>query len=658
MHTRTPTSGTASVRFWLTIGFYIGMYEVARILFFSPPEPYSLQHALYLALSGIISYSILGGMLGLIVSCMWWVARHISFLRRKDLDHSSLFFAAGLSVVMCLASGLVVNIFFLPFIKLFHPLSIVVNVVLITIFGFGGTALMYLVVQKVRTHLSSLVPTNITPSRVRIGIAVFPIVVIVLSFFLPKHQSAHVACRIEHNVEGHTASAPAAAQPQRPLATTPYNVLLVTIECLRADHLNCYGYRERDVSPFIDRFASQSTLFLRNCSQSAWTKASMASIFTSLHPSRHGATSLFSTIPPDLSTLPKVLHDAGYVTISFCTNPLAEDPAYGFQAQCRSGYASHAQSGSFPPLFLSSFLHWHLLSPVLVSKIRFLIVPEIIGHDSYVDGKSMNRCVATWLEQSRTEPFLLHIHYNDPHDPYLEHPYRFFQINTQAQWNLATLQRRFDSEIRFLDEALEDLIGMFHAHGILERTLVILVADHGEEFLDHGGWRHTRTLFEELIHVPLIIRFPDGRWKGTRVPQQVRSIDIAPTILDTLGIKVPVDMEGKSLLPLLRGQETDHRPAVSQTQTPMFALDCIIRYPFKYIERSQRGRTEAYLFDLEHDPKETTDITHQRSALVQDLARDLKAMTFVPEQAKAHRKKQVPVDDLTRKRLKALGYVN
>jgi arylsulfatase A-like enzyme len=383
----------------------------------------------------------------------------------------------------------------------------------------------------------------------------------------------------------------------------------------------------------------------------------MASLFTSLYPAQHGATKIFDRVNDGLPSLPRILATDGYRTVTFHTNPIAVDSRLGFQEAHVSFYPQLDRPEKLVPLSFRPFLCNYFLSPIFTGKLKFLSVSDIVNGDAYVDGLRTNLCVREWLERSYAEPFFMHIHYNDPHDPYLEHPLKSFQLNVEAQWNVNTLVERYDSEIRFFDQVFRELIGLLEDRGLLDRTIVVLVADHGEEFLDHGQWRHTKTLFDELIHVPLIMRFPDGLGKGMRIETQVRSIDIAPTLLEAVRIPVPAEMEGQSLLPIIRGEEDRDRPAVSQTETALYELDGIVRPPFKYIERSGAGEVRRFLYDLKQDPQEKENLATEGNRVMESLRQELHAFPITGGQEDLEEGIQ-PMDDLMKERLKALGYIN
>lgn len=383
----------------------------------------------------------------------------------------------------------------------------------------------------------------------------------------------------------------------------------------------------------------------------------MASLFTSLYPAQHGATRVWDQIIGGLPSLPRILGAAGYRTVTFYTNPMAVDSRLGFQEACVSSYPEPDRPEKLVPLSFRPFLCRYIFSSIFTNKLKILSVPHIIEGDAYVDGSRMNLCVRDWLDNDYGEPFFMHIHYNDPHDPYLEHPLKSFQINTEARWNVNTLVERYDGEIRFFDQVFQELVALIEERDLANRTIIVLVADHGEEFLDHGQWTHTKTLFEELIHVPLIIRFPGGMGKGLRIKTVVRTIDIAPTLLETLGIPVPAEMEGDSLLPIIRGEDDRDRPAVSQTQTALYSMDCLVRPPFKYIERVESGEVVRSLYDLEEDPKEKENLASDRNHVMESMRQELHAFPIAVEEEDLDEDIQ-PMDDLMKERLKALGYIN
>ncbi len=338
-----------------------------------------------------------------------------------------------------------------------------------------------------------------------------------------------------------------ARRPPPPQATGPAlqrpNVLVYVVDTLRADRLGCYGHAAR-TSPRIDAFAAEAVRFTDAVAQSSWTRPSTASIFTGRVPPRHGALEADTAIRPDVPTLPELLHAAGWTTAAFVTNSVVSAP-FGFAR----GFD------------------------------RFHYFPEAPGRaDLFLPADRVVRPVARWLRRA-PRPFFLYVHVADPHNPYVP-PARYrrglvtahngvtpaaviaeqrrcpdclHELGLQrpapiAADTVAVLSELYDAEVARADLAFGRVLDVLRARGRLDDTLVVFTADHGEEFLEHGGVTHGKTLYRELLHVPLLARLPGGRRGGTSVSAVVQHADLLPSILDFAGLPSPPGLDGEPIL--------------------------------------------------------------------------------------------------------------
>jgi arylsulfatase A-like enzyme len=293
----------------------------------------------------------------------------------------------------------------------------------------------------------------------------------------------------------------------------PPNVVLISVDTLRADHLGAYGYA-RPTSPYLDRLATEGTLFEHAISPTAWTLPAHASMLSGVLPKRHGALRGDSRIAADVPWLPEALHQAGYVTNAVVNAPFLEEEfgfARGFD---RYEYVPKAQ--------------WQ---------------------------RHQATAMAALTAQGSDRPFFLFVHYMGVHTPY--HPPRRFNVFVRPYTGRLTgsqeevrdfvdgrlqiddrdrdfLVDLYDGAILAVDARIHDLLLQLHDMRVDENTIVIVTADHGEEFLEHGSLWHSKTLFEELIHVPLIVRGP-GIPDARRDACLATLMDIAPTVLDLTG---------------------------------------------------------------------------------------------------------------------------
>jgi arylsulfatase A-like enzyme len=398
-------------------------------------------------------------------------------------------------------------------------------------------------------------------------------------------------------------------------------VILIVVDGLRADHLTHAGY-SRNTSPFLDGLASRSVLFENTISQSSWTKTSVASLLTSLYPEAHGVRGVKSALPDSLQLLPEVLKGHGYRTFAIHGNPWLEK-RFGFD----QGFDEF------------HFTHWY--------KETF-------------DASKVNARALRWLDEVSTgpEPFFLYLHYMDVHSPWKPSG-DFDRFGPEAA-------DKYDGSILYLDSRLKELYDELKEKGVAENTWIVVTADHGEEFGEHGNIDvgHGLTLYREVLRVPLL--FFHGQQQealsGRRVRRQVRLIDVAPTILDLVGIPIPKEMEGVSLKANVVSVDEpsgEDLEAISQVGGNDGARDkdlfAVTTKEFKYILDFQSGAEELY--DLRADPEETRNVSDANPGLAREFKS--KALRFRAIET-ARRQGVVPgveIDEELREQLRALGYL-
>ncbi len=431
---------------------------------------------------------------------------------------------------------------------------------------------------------------------------------------------------------------------ERPSAGRP-NIVLYLIDTLRADRLGCYDpqteRRPRSTSPRIDAFAGEAVLFERVTAQSSWTRASMASVFTGKWPPAHGTNGRDDRLRTDQGVLPERLRAAGYRTAAFVTNPNL-GPVFGFDR----GFDD------------------------------FVYLPEDIGSDG------VHRVVADWLEENAGQaPFFLWVHTVDPHAPYVApEPFsgrlapgvddevgrRSLAILDDLQAGrrqldagiLGQLEALYDATVAYNDHSFGELLDALEGRGLLDEAAVVLLSDHGDEFHEHGNWQHGRALHAESIDVPLIVKLPissGGAQAGHRVAQRVQHVDLLPTVLDLLALPHEPEAEGRSLLPLIAGSDTDPSPpAFSYLHLDGPARVSVAAGGWKLIQRFEHGRlTHPRLYHVAEDPGETVELAERfpiRAGYLASLIRGKLASGRTEAEAAA-------VDEQTRKALEALGYL-
>lgn len=413
----------------------------------------------------------------------------------------------------------------------------------------------------------------------------------------------------------------------RPALDRP-NVLVVVVDTLRADHLPFYGY-EVNSAPFLAEWAPRSIVFDNAWSTSSWTAPATASLFTGVYPVQHGvhlgikahellqrggavqqrggAKVTLDRVPDALETLPEFFRSQGYRTFGVSDNPNVSD-AQGFAA----GF-------------------------------------DRFANFSYAGADRVNEAIASWdAERKSAEPWFVYLHYMDPHEPY----------NARRPWlrRPATNDVRdvkaaaYDSEIGWVDEHLR---AVFEQLGVDDSTLVVFVADHGEEFGDHGGTSHRFKLYSELMRVPFFLYLPGIAPR--RVEADVSLVDLLPTLRSFLALPASEQDAGVDLTQVDSiddGVEPDRAVFASRT-TGLAWKHAIVRGRYKLIATRPGGNE---LYDLESDPGEQHDLSGELPELLEELLQESNRMR---SSARRWEQKSITreVSDEELRRLGELGYV-
>jgi arylsulfatase A-like enzyme len=403
------------------------------------------------------------------------------------------------------------------------------------------------------------------------------------------------------------------------------NVILIISDTLRADVLSSYG-GEPGLTPAISAFAEEAVQFERAYAQSSWTRPSIASVLTSRYPSGHGAVHKMDPLPDRMLTLAEIFTGAGYWTAGLVSN-INVAPIFNFQQGFREYY-----------YLAPDFYFWATDSATRLAIYKGLRqARERLGASRkyfcnyYQDAEVIGQAVARWLDDEPPQPFFLLIHYMDPHDPYFAMPYNGHGI---ARANLPVPPARLRDEmydlylqdVRHFDAHLARLFDRFRAAGLYDDTVIALVSDHGEEFYEHGGWWHGTSLYEEVVHVPLIIKRARESAPGQRRRELVRTIDLAPTLVAAAGLPVPDTFSGSDLF---SGTVTDE-PLFAEEDLEGNVLASIRIGDWKLITANAgnpRGLLPVELYHLGSDPRETSnrvaDEPQRVGVLLEELRRQL-----------------------------------
>ena len=382
------------------------------------------------------------------------------------------------------------------------------------------------------------------------------------------------------------ACGPRTAPPAR--AGAP-NVLLITIDTLRADHLGVYGYT-RPTSPELDRFAQGAIVFDEAQASAPWTLPSLASLLTGEEPATHACRGFGSVLDDSFVTLPERLLAAGYDT-ACVTSHLFTTTRHGLQ----QGFVHTDDSFAYPEVEPAR----NITSQVISDKaIRFLEQKRAAA-----DGR----------------PWLLWLHYFDPHEEYMPHPDLAPLFTTPGEPTSASLYGDlYDAEVRYTDHHVGRVLASLAEAGLDDETIVLVLSDHGEELFDRGALGHGHSMHRELLRVPFLLRAPG--LTPRRVATVVRQTDVPATVLELVGLAVP-ESAGRSLVPLLRGEALPTVPAMAELARGARPLDALRLDGLKLILAPESG--EARLYDLAQDPLETSDVAGQRPADVARLKAEL-----------------------------------
>jgi arylsulfatase A-like enzyme len=411
------------------------------------------------------------------------------------------------------------------------------------------------------------------------------------------------------------------------------------IDTLRADHLECYGF-DKPTSPAIAQLADQGTLFEQVVAASPWTGPSVAAVLTGHYPDELGVRDLRAPLPDSALTLAERFKEAGYTTGAVVSNAVA-GPSYNHD----QGY---------------DFFYFERYKGKKGDTEEGLVNRPVFTADRVTDQ------ALAWL-RSAQKPFFLYVHYTDPHDPYLpplswREPFiagriapdesllvesRFRETRPDPK-TVDGIKAYYEAEIAFVDHEVGRLL-----KALPPDALVVLTGDHGEEFLEHGGFLHGHTLYQELLDVPLIFK-GSGIRTGIRVDDRVSHVDITPTLLDLTGLPPDHGLSGKSLKPFFKDPEwrLKERPLFSVLETRTHRSVSVRQGHWKFMVVPEERK--VFLYDLKDDPLEQRNVAqehHQVVSSLLDAVRNRKhrirpAETGSPEMERAREEE-----------LRAIGYI-
>lgn len=410
------------------------------------------------------------------------------------------------------------------------------------------------------------------------------------------------------------------------------NIVLLTIDTLRSDRLGCYGFRP-SITQNIDWLAERSVRFTQAITGGSWTQAAFPVILTSTNASMYGGC--LAPLSPARPMPIQWLQKQGYRTAGFSTSPLLSRQ-YGYH-QGFDYFVDLVPEEKDPRLRRIKGGHFLLKQPITHSLARLFGVCSRPAR-LYVSAEQLTREVCDWISANPT-PFFVWAHYMDVHWPYhledrlikpgeIAQAWRDVVHLHDANWNGAVITevqrdhyiRLYEEAVAYTDQQLGLLFDFLESRRLIEDTLIIILADHGEEFQEHGRWGHWEdNLHDEIIKVPLLIK-PPGMMRGRVVEDQVRLLDIMPTILDICDCPAPENMLGTSLRSLWTAGNGGYlsQIAISEMWRDAWHIIAVRSETYKLIWDSKQPG--AYrLYDLNQDPGETTPLKGTDDQLLEEL---------------------------------------
>jgi arylsulfatase A-like enzyme len=415
----------------------------------------------------------------------------------------------------------------------------------------------------------------------------------------PSRRAKEIEIQLDGNAEGVFLGHPLTLAAVSGAAARRPNVIVYVVDCLRADHVGAFGY-QRPTTPSLDALARDGVLLQDLNACAAWTKPSTACLFTSLLPTYHRARTVDDALARERTTLAERFQAAGYRTLAWVANPVI-DPALF--------------------LFNQGFDRW-----VDLRSLRDRSgATHVNGLDA--DAAEITQGVVAWLRDHRDESFFLYLHSLDLHFGYRPRPPFDQAFVTPQSTGLERERQLYDNEIAYNDREVGRLVAALKELGLYDDTILFVTSDHGEEFGEHGSTRHGKTLYQELLHIPGILKLARSEQAGRRLDAVASNIDVAPTLLELAGVEIPAAFQGRSLASSIRGGAVaPPRPVFAEVVAPQFVAYSVRDQRWKCI-RTLAPTVEDMVFDLSEKPSETRNLAGdpppQARALLAELERFL-----------------------------------
>ena len=367
--------------------------------------------------------------------------------------------------------------------------------------------------------------------------------------------------------------------PVDSLAAAKPNIVLITLDSTRADRMGFLGARS-GLTPTLDGIAHQGMAFAQAYAQAPVTVASDATILTGTYPQTHRASEFAVPLAPTLPYLPELLHSSGYRTAAFVGSILL-DPRNGpFQGYGR-GFDVYDAGFHQPQRGESRF-------------------QSVERHGDQVVSRATN-----WLAGEKQRPFFLWVDLQDSHAPY---------------------STSYDRGVAATDAAIGKLVSFLRAQSLYDDALIVVVSSHGESLGAHGEETHGIFLYDETIHVPLILKLPKNQMAGKQIANRTRVLDIAPTVLTVAGIPIPAQMQGQSLMRIAQASSQNDQPAYSLSELPQQGFGCSVLESWRAGKYLYIRAPKPELYDLAVDAKATRNLAQSSKATLETMAAQVQGL--------------------------------